>query len=76
MKMVPCKFQTDSTGLSMLVYSEGRAEVFATLTDAELIKPIVKHLGISNRMGKAFAMGHMDKNGVLNVGDVLPDQGW
>lgn len=75
--MVHCKFQTDVTGSSMLVYSEDRRTVFATINnDPRFVASVTLKLGMKTCLGKCFAVAKMNAKGRLKIGDKLPDQGW
>lgn len=76
MILMPCKFQTSSTGTGkVLIYSEDRKSVYA-IAEGDQADVICETLSMPKKFGKCFAMASINSSGQIAIGDVLPDQGW
>ena len=73
--MKPCKFQTDATGQTCLIYSEDMS-IHRMVRDPMMFSVVVDAVGIPEHMGKGFAMANVRDDGMLEIGDRLDTQGW
>lgn len=71
-----CKFQTDSSGRSLMVYSEDRVTVNIITSDPEKATTVINHLRMGHALDKCYAYAAVDDKGQLHVYKRVEDQPW